>query len=209
MSWGGAREGAGRKKAEVPKKIRGMRVTDDEWVFLKDALDKYRSGETAAPVSAPIEAPSQVQSDTEDTYKALVKGLLAHLENLYYQDEQWLLEYKQYLQDESYDKHSEDEIEYQRELIHSQIVTLSTHLTKLPIRDDIKISLSVISVGIIHASNREFGKKIMDFYVKAWKEPEDLEYQSIYNKLLKTYEARCSLQQEIQILEKNLHRYDW
>ena len=40
MSWGGARTGAGRKKAEIPKKIRGMRLTDDEWAFLKDALKK-------------------------------------------------------------------------------------------------------------------------------------------------------------------------
>ena len=60
MSWGGAREGAGRKKAEIPKKIRGMRVTDDEWAFLKNALDMYRSGKMEASVAAPVEKSSQV-----------------------------------------------------------------------------------------------------------------------------------------------------
>ena len=71
------------------------------------------------------------------------------------------------------------------------------------------MALSAIDIAIIHVGNREFGKNIIDVYIKTLREPEDLEYQSIYSKLLLTYEARCPLQQEIQLLEKKLHKYDW
>ena len=53
MAWGGTRAGAGRKKAEIPKKIRGFRLTDDEWEFMKGALNKYRKGENVEAVASP------------------------------------------------------------------------------------------------------------------------------------------------------------
>ena len=59
MGWGGARDGAGRKKQEIKKKMRGFRLTDDEWAFMKDALAKYRKGEAMEPKTAPAPSVSE------------------------------------------------------------------------------------------------------------------------------------------------------
>lgn len=59
MGWGGARDGAGRKKQEINKKMRGFRLTDEEWAFMKGALDKYRKGEKMDANGSPIGSPSQ------------------------------------------------------------------------------------------------------------------------------------------------------
>mgnify|MGYP006877361348 CR=1 FL=1 len=44
-TWGGARAGAGRPKIENnPKKMRSMRMTDEEYDFVRWALKQYRVG---------------------------------------------------------------------------------------------------------------------------------------------------------------------
>ena len=47
--WGGAREGGGRPRLEVPRKQRQIRATDEEWeiikslsAFVKKDIDKAR-----------------------------------------------------------------------------------------------------------------------------------------------------------------------
>lgn len=134
--------------------------------------------------------------------------MLAHLEDLYSQDYKWLLEYKKYLKDESYDKYTEDEIELQREVIYLQIITLSSHLQKLSFSEDVKRSFSSLDIAFLHSVNTDSNRNT-NVQVKTWKAPDNIDYQTMNLKLLKTYQARCSLQEEIQILKKELHQYDW
>ena len=207
MGWGGARDGAGRKKQEINKKMRGFRLTDEEWAFMKGALDKYRKGEKMDANGSPIDPPSQGKEGVKE-YGAFEACLLAHLEDLYSQDYKWLLEYKNYLKDESYDKYTEDEIELQREVIYLQIITLSSHLQKLSFSEEVKRSFSSFDIAFLHSVNTDYNRNT-NVQVKTWKAPDNIDYQTMNLKLLKTYQARCSLQEEIQILKKELHQYDW
>lgn len=44
-TWGGARAGAGRPKIENnPNKMRSMRLTDEEYDFVRWAVKQYRAG---------------------------------------------------------------------------------------------------------------------------------------------------------------------
>lgn len=44
-TWGGARAGAGRPKIENnPSKMRSMRLTDEEYDFVRWAVKQYRAG---------------------------------------------------------------------------------------------------------------------------------------------------------------------
>ena len=204
MSWGGAREGAGRKKAEIPKKIRGMRVTDDEWVFLKDALKKYRNGEQEASDGSPLH---EYHNETPSICYQGESGasLLAHLEELYQQDYGWLLEYEKYLKSDYYEKYTPDEIKLQRELLRLQIVTLLPHLQKLNFSYEVKLSCSPKGVAYITASNfQDLGK---DIKVKAWQEPDEIDFQEANLQLLKTYREVMKERERVKELERHLN--DW
>lgn len=51
-TWGGARAGAGRPKIENnPKKMRSMRMTDEEYDFVRWALKQYRAGVSSINVN--------------------------------------------------------------------------------------------------------------------------------------------------------------
>ena len=104
MGRGGARDGAGRKKAVIPKKIRGMRLTDDEWAFVKEAVKKFREGDKDLVETAPVRELPQETVPTVVYQGFSGAGLLAHLEELYQQEYSWLLEYAKYLKSGYYDK---------------------------------------------------------------------------------------------------------
>ncbi len=209
MSWGGARKGAGRKKSEIAKKMRGFRLTDEEWEFMKEALNKYRNGNDAEePASQLSKDFTQVQQPNPTATKQGA-SLLAHLEHLYKEQYKWLLEYRDYLKDESYQKHTLEEITLHQEMIHLQILTLIPHLQRLNFSEEVKLACSPLEVAFIHPVDiSEIGKN-NDFYVKSWKEPENLTYNEVNSSLVKSFEAIKWLNLEIKELEKKLHKYDW
>lgn len=186
MSWGGAREGAGRKKAEIPKKYHGIRLTDEEWAFVKEAVKKYRNGEQPQQV-----APTQGYSGA---------GLLAHLEELFHQEYGWLQEYKKYLKNEHYDKHSLEEINLQRELIRLQIVSLLPHLNRFTFDYDVMRECSPTGRAYISASNLSDIGKVIE--IKAWQEPDGLDYQEENARLAKLYRELQKERETVRKLER-------
>ena len=205
MGRGGAREGAGRKKAVIPKKIRGMRLTDDEWSFVKEAVKKFRNGENdvvegATADDLPQEAASMV------VYEGFSgAGLLAHLEELYQQEYGWLLEYAKYLKSDYYDKYTPDEIRLQRELIRLQIVALAPHLQNVNFSYDVKRDCSPRGVACISATKLHDVDK--DIKVKAWQEPDGLDLQEEKLRIMRTFRELEDMRTKIKELER--HQYDW
>ena len=204
MGWGGAREGAGRKKAEVPKKYRGIRLTDEEWAFVKDAVKKYRSGEMAeAKDGSPKEVSRQESTIIYQGYSGA--GLLAHLENLYNQEYGWLLEYEKYLKSEYYDKYTLDEINLQRELIRLQIVALLPHLNHFTFDYDVKRECSPKGMACISVSRSPDISR--DIEIKAWQEGDGLDYHEENLRLARTY--RDLKKQREKVRELEIHQNDW
>ena len=205
MSWGGARTGAGRKKAEIPKKIRGMRLTDDEWAFLKDALKKYRSGEIEASEIPSVQVSSHQEAPSISYQGISGASLLAHLEELYQQEYGWLLEYEKYLKSDYYEKYTPDEIKLQRELIRLQIEALLPHLQKVDFSYDVKLSCSPKGIAYITASNfQDIGT---DIKIKAWQEPDNIDFQETNLQLLKTYRELMKERERVKELERHVN--DW
>lgn len=208
MGWGGAREGAGRPKADIPKKYRGIRLTDDEWAFVKEAVKKYRNGKTAEDKAAP--ASSVLEQHRQETLAIVYQGysgagLLAHLEELYQKEYDWLQEYKKYLKSDYYDKHSPEEIKLHRELIRLQIVALLPHLNRFTFDYDVMRECSPKWKAYISASYlSDIGKEIE---IKAWQEPDGLDYQEENVRLAKLYRELKEEREKVRELER--HQNDW
>lgn len=205
MGRGGAREGAGRKKAVIPKKIRGMRLTDDEWAFVKEAVKKFREGDKDLVEVAPAHEMPQETAPTVIYQGFSGAGLLAHLEELYQQEYGWLLEYAKYLKSDYYDKYTPDEIRLQRELIRLQIVALAPHLQNVNFSYDVKRDCSPRGVACISASKINDVDK--DIKVKAWQEPDGLDLQEESLRLLKTYRELEEMREKVKELERHVN--DW
>ena len=208
MGWGGAREGAGRPKAKIQKKYRGIRLTDEEWAFVKDVVKKYRQGEMAEPKAAL--APSIPEKPRQEAPTIVYQGysgagLLAHLEELYQQEYDWLLEYEKYLKSDYYDKHSLEEINLQRELIRLQIVALLPHLNRFTFDYEVKRACSPKGKAYISASQIPDIDK--DIEIKAWQEPDELDYHKENVKLAKTYRALRQEREKVKELERHVN--DW
>ncbi|WP_028130622.1 hypothetical protein [Selenomonas sp. AE3005] len=202
MGRGGARVGAGRKKAEVEKKIRGFRLTDNEWAFIKKVLDKYRnSNVTEPPAKQPSNDSLQVRQ-SNSTNEEQGASLLAHLEYLYRQQYRWLLEYRDYMKDENYDKYTLDEISLHQEMVHLQKLTLLPHLQKLKFSERVKSACSLFDVASIHPVALSCIKQKNELYVYPWKEQETLDYNEVNKSLDKTFEALSLLELEVKALEK-------
>lgn len=197
MGWGGARQGAGRPKAKIPKKYRGIRLTDDEWDFVKEAVKQYRQEETTEQKAAP--APG-IQEKTRQDNNGV--GLLAHLEALYHQEYTWLREYTKYLKG-GYDKYTLEEINLQRELIQLQIVTLLPHLNHFTFSYEVQMACSPKGKAYINASQiSEINK---DIEIEAWQEPDRLDYTEENIKLTKMYKALQQEREKIKELEHRIH----
>ena len=208
MGWGGARNGAGRKKQEINKKMRGFRLTDDEWAFMKEALAKYRKGEAMEPKNAPapsVSEPPQQEATTIVYQGYSGAGLLAHLEELYSQEYDWLQEYKKYLKSDYYDKHTLEEIQLQRELIHLQIVALLPHLNHFHFDYDVQLACSPKGEAYISASKVPDIDK--DIEIKAWQEPDGLDYHEENLRLAKMYRELKTEQEKVRELERKQN--DW
>ncbi len=203
MGWGGARNGAGRKKKEVNKKMRGFRLTDDEWAFMKDALAKYRKGETMEPKAAP--EPPQQEAPTIVYQGYSGAGLLAHLEELYSQEYGWLQEYKKYLKSDYYDKHTLEEINLQRELIRLQIVALLPHLNHF--KFDYAVQMACSPKGKAYISASKIPDIDKDIEIKAWQEPDGLDYHEENLKLARMHQALEDERKTVRELER--HANDW
>lgn len=208
MGWGGTRVGAGRKKAEIPKKIRGFRLTDAEWEFMKEALSKYRNGEieeaTASPVATVPELPREESATiVYEGYSGA--GLLAHLEELYQQEYDWLQEYKKYLKSDYYDKHSPEEIKLQRELISLQIVALIPHLNHFNFDYDVKRACSPKRKVCISASQIPDIEKNIE--ITAWPEPDGLDYHEENLRLARIYRDVQKERETVRELERKQN--DW
>ena len=208
MGRGGARKGAGRKKSAIEKKMCTFRLTEDERAFMKDALAKYRKGEQmqlkASP--APIVAePPQHEAPTIVYQGYSGAGLLAHLEELYSQEYGWLQEYKKYLKSDYYDKHTLDEINLQRELIRLQIVALLPHLNHFHFDYDVQLACSPKGKAYISASKIPDIAK--DIEIKAWQEPDGLDYQEENLRLAKMYRELKTEREKVRELERKQN--DW
>lgn len=208
MGWGGARDGAGRKKQEINKKMRGFRLTDDEWSFMKDALAKYRKGEAVEPKTAP--APSVSEPPQQEALTIVYQGysgagLLAHLEELYSQEYDWLQEYKKYLKSDYYDKHTLEEIQLQRELIRLQIVALLPHLNHFKFDYDVQLACSPKGKAYISASKVPDIDK--DIEIKAWQEPDGLDYYEENLRLAQMYRELKTEREKVRELERKQN--DW
>ena len=150
MGRGGARKGAGRKKSEIEKKMCTFRLTEDERAFMKEALNKYRNGSAdEAPAKQPSNDSLQVRQ-SNSTNEDQGASLLAHLEDLFKQQYKWLLEYRDYMKDENYDKYTLDEISLHQEMVHLQKLTLLPHLQKLNFSERVKSACSLFDVAFIH-----------------------------------------------------------
>ena len=208
MGWGGAREGAGRPKVDIPKKYRGIRLTDDEWAFVKEAVKKYRNGET---VEAEAPKASSTPKQTQQMVHAIVyqgysgAGLLAHLEELYQQEYDWLQEYKKYLKSDHYDKHSLEEINLRRELIRLQIVALIPHLNHFNFDYNVKLACS--QKGKAHISASQIPDIDKDIEINAWMEPDGLDYDEENLKLARIYRDLKKEWESVRELER--HQNDW
>lgn len=209
MSRGGARKGAGRKKSAVEKKMCTFRLTEDERAFMKEALNKYRSGSVdEAPVKQPINdrLPIQQTNPTDEDQGA---SLLAHLEEIFRQQYKWLLEYRDYLNEGSYDKYTEEEITLHQEMVQLQKLALLPHLQNLKFSEKVKSACSLYDVASIHPVNSYDIKNKGELYIYPWKEPETLDYDEVNKSLYKTFEALSLLELEVKALEKKSHQYDW
>ena len=209
MSWGGARKGAGRKKSEIEKKMCTFRLTEDEWAFMKEALNKYRnSSADETPAKQPSNDSLQVR---QSNYNNEDQGasLLAHLEDLFKQQYRWLLEYRDYMKDENYDKYTLDEISLHQEMVHLQKLTLLPHLQKLKFSERVKSACSLFDATIIHPVIISDIKKKDELFVYPWKKQETLDYDEVNKSLDKTFEALSLLELEVKALEKKSHQYDW
>lgn len=209
MAWGGARAGAGRPKSEIPKKYRGIRLTDDEWAFVKEAVKKYRNGEKDVANDAVVtEIPvmSQQKSSSLIYQEESGASLLAHLESLYQQRYYWMKEYEAYLQDESYDKYKVEEIKIQGELLGLQIVTLIPHLNRLVFNDKVKMSWAHNDVAAAISTSKipEIGK---DIVIEAWNEPRDLDYSKTNLRLRQIYDKLGALHEKVRRLKVKLDNY--
>ena len=208
MSRGGARKGAGRKKSAIEKKMCTFRLTEDERAFMKDALAKYRKGEAMQPKPAPapiVAEPPQHESPTIVYQGYSGAGLLAHLEELYSQEYGWLQEYKKYLKSDYYDKHTLDEINLQRELIRLQIVALLPHLNHFHFDYDVQLACSPKGKAYISASKIPDIDK--DIEIKAWQEPDGLDYQEENLRLAKMYRELKTEREKVRELERKQN--DW
>lgn len=208
MSRGGARKGAGRKKSAIEKKMCTFRLTEDERAFMKDALAKYRKGE--AMQSKPAPAPNVSELPRHEATTIVYQGysgagLLAHLEDLYSQEYGWLQEYKKYLKSDYYDKHTLDEINLQRELIRLQIVALLPHLNHFHFDYDVKLACSPKGKAYISASKIPDIDK--DIEIKAWQEPDGLDYQEENLRLAKMYRELNTEREKVRELERKQN--DW
>ena len=208
MSRGGARKGAGRKKSTIEKKMCTFRLTEDERVFMKDALAKYRQGETIEPKTATalnVSEPSHNEPPTIVYQGYSGAGLLAHLEDLYSQEYCWLQEYKKYLKSDYYDKHTLEEIKLQRELIYLQIVALLPHLNRLKFDYDVQRACSPKGKAYISASKIPDIDK--DIEIKAWQEPDGLDYHEENMRLAKMYRELKNEREKVRDLERQQN--DW
>ena len=206
MSRGGARKGAGRKKSAIEKKMCAFRLTEDERAFMKDALAKYRKGEAMQPKPAPNVSELPRHEATTIVYQGYSgAGLLAHLEDLYSQEYGWLQEYKKYLKSDYYDKHTLEEINLQRELIYLQIVALLPHLNRFKFDYDVQRACSPKGKAYISASKIPDIDK--DIEIKAWQEPDGLDYQEENLRLAKMYRELKTEREKVRELERKQN--DW
>ena len=209
MGRGGARKGAGRKKSEIEKKMCTFRLTEDERAFMKEALNKYRNGRAdEAPAKLPSNDSLQVRQ-LNSTNEDQGASLLAHLEDLFKQQYRWLLEYRDYMKDENYDKYTLDEISLHQEMVHLQKLTLLPHLQKLKFSERVKSACSLFDATIIHPVIISDIKKKDELFVYPWKKQETLDYDEVNKSLDKTFEALSLLELEVKALEKKSHQYDW
>ena len=208
MGRGGARKGAGRKKSAIEKKMCTFRLTEDERAFMKDALAKYRKGEAMQQKPAPaphVSEPPQHEATTIVYQGYSGAGLLAHLEDLYSQEYGWLQEYKKYLKSDYYDKHTLDEINLQRELIYLQIVALLPHLNRFKFDYDVQRACSPKGKAYISASKIPDIDK--DIEIKAWQEPDGLDYHEENLRLAKMYRELKNEREKVRELERQQN--DW
>ena len=172
--WGGARPGAGRKAASIPKKQRNFRLTDEEYQFVKQALQRHRH-DLDVPEPTPIyHVESKDQSSYENPDHATI---LAHLEDLQNQYINWQNEYCKWIRDANYDKHDPAYIKLMMQTISLQILTLQPHL--LNISYDYMASHDYNKRQVTSLYLSEFNATLPNVEVKAWKTPaEGIDYQT-------------------------------
>ena len=208
MSRGGARKGAGRKKSAIEKKMCTFRLTEDERAFMKEALNKYRTGSVdEASAKQPINDSLQVRQPNT-TNEVQGARLLAHLEDIFRQQYKWLLEYRDCLKYESYDKYTLDEITLHKEMVQLQKLTLLPHLQKLQFSEKVKSACSLSDVASIHPMII-LEKKKAELFIYPWKETETLDYDEVNKSLEKTFDALGMLELEVKALEKEAHKYEY
>ncbi len=190
MPRGGSRPGAGRKKgSEDPRPMRGFRLTDAEWGFMKEAIRKYRArGEDAATETAVAKVSSHAASIG---YSNLESGLLAHFEALYKEDLHWLREYERYLTSDYYEKYTIEEIRLHRKMIQVQIIALMPHLLELGFDYEVK-----------RACSPDASTDVNGIEIRAWHCPDSIDYFQMNRNLLKTFQERNEKARSVTRLER-------
>ncbi len=188
-AWGGVREGAGRKKSSgAQKKMRGFRLTDAEWEYMKSALKKHRKGDDEV-VRVSIDSKADKIKPTE--FSGLGAGLLAHLEVLYKEDLKWLKEYESYLTKENYEKYPIEKIKLHRKLISIQVTALIPHLLELNFDYEVKRTLAP-----------DYSTNFAGVEIVSWKIPSKINYDETNKKLISLLHERDKLSRKILKLKK-------
>lgn len=203
MGWGGARKGAGRPKADIPKKFHGIRLTDDEWDFVKAAVKKYRDDERDTTKEKQPERKILPFRFTHTDYDTTT--LLAHLEYLYREEVMWMKKKERALKDDYYDGPTESDINLYLSLIRLQIFTLLPHLESLHFDHEVKQACS--STSSITISQSDLSDITEDIKISAWQNPKNLEYEYVNGKLAETYGELRQLKNRIWKMEREQNRW--
>ncbi len=190
MPRGGARPGAGRKKgSEDPRPMRGFRLTDAEWAFMKEEIRKYRAGGEASATETPVAKVSSHAAFIE--HSKLESGLLAHFADLYKEDLHWLREYETYLKNDYYEKYTVEEIRLHRKMIQVQIIALMPHLLELGFDYEVK-----------KACSPDASADVNGIEIHVWHRPDAIDYAQTNRNLLKTFQERNEKAQTVTRLER-------
>lgn len=201
MTWGGERSGAGRKRLVPVKRVRTMRLLDDEWEYLRKVLEDYRESrgiEASAAGNANIgQSVRQTKRDADGA------ALMEHMENLMGQLVHWYIEYKKNFSVENEKKYTQEEIRMRIDLLRLQIMTLAPHLSRHRYAAEVERDACTREECLVMRSQRFLGV-FHDLCVTAWKEPKRLDCHEANMRLLGTYRIMKRKQEDACRSDKSI-----
>ena len=120
-------------------------------------------------------------------------------------DYRWQLEYEKYLKDESYDRHTIEEIRLQRMILAIQKVALVPHLMKVDFASSLKSAYTMERVASI--SGETFPGVGKDILVKPWKAPKEIDFDKTHLSLIKISRELDLQCRKVMDLERKLNQW--